>query len=48
LSISGEVEDCFYFDGEMRECSDEIINKFDMSKYEPIIWKSDNFDDVPF
>ncbi len=48
LSISGEVENCFYFDGEMRECISEIIDKFDALKYEPITWKSDYFDDVPF
>ena len=43
----GEI-DCFYFDGEMRECSEEILEKFDMSKFEPVIWKSIENEDIPF
>ena len=43
----GEV-DCFYFDGEMKECDKKIFQKFDISKYEPIIWKKIEDEDLPF
>ena len=33
--------DCFYFYGEMKECDDEVLEKFDMSKFEPIKWEID-------
>ena len=34
-----KIIDCFYFNKELFDCDDEILNKFDMSKYEPIQWK---------
>jgi len=37
--ISGEgYIDCFYYDGEIKKCSEEILEKFDMQKFEPIEW----------
>ena len=46
---SGEGNiDCFYYDGEMKECNEEILEKFDMQKFEPIEWKETKEDDLPF
>ena len=43
----GEI-DCFYYDGEIKDCNKEILEKFDMSKFEPIEWKNINDMDIPF
>jgi len=44
----GEVN-CIYFDGNiMWNCNDEIIEKFNIEKYEPIIWKEIEEEDLPF
>lgn len=41
--------DCFYYKDEILDCNDEIIEKFDMRKFEPIIWKKDESEeDIPF
>jgi len=42
------IVDCFYFNGKMSECDKKILNKFDMKKFEPIIWKTMNNKDIPF
>ena len=37
---SGEgYVDCFYYDGEIKDCNKEILKKFDMKNYEPIEWR---------
>ncbi len=33
------IVDCFYYEGEMKDCNKEILNEFDMQNYEPIEWK---------
>ena len=43
----GYIE-CFYFDGDIKECDDKVLEKFDMSKFEPIKWKKINNDKLPF
>ena len=46
---SGEGNiDCFYYDGEIKDCNEEILEKFDMQKYDPIEWKEIEEDDLPF
>jgi len=40
--------DCFYYDGEMKNCDQKILKKFDMSKFEPIKWNNIKEDDLPF
>jgi len=40
--------DCFYFDEEIKECNEKILKKFDMEKYEPIKWKTEEKQDLPF
>jgi len=42
------IVDCFYFDGEMKECNKKILDKFDMKKFEPIIWKEAINNNIPF
>jgi len=32
----------------MWNCNDEIIEKFNIEKYEPIIWKEIEEEDLPF
>lgn len=43
-----ENKDCFYFDGDLKECNEEIIAKFDSARYEPLIWKEPNNQNTPF
>jgi len=43
----GEI-DCFYYESEIKNCNKEILEKFDMSKLEPISWKNMEDKDVPF
>lgn len=31
--------DCFYYDGKIKDCNKEILERFNMQKYEPIEWK---------
>ena len=46
---SGEGNiDCFYYDGEMKDCNKKILEKFDMIKYEPVKWKETKEDNLPF
>ena len=46
---SGEGNiDCFYYDGEIKNCDEEILEKFNMQEYEPIKWKEIKEDDLPF
>ena len=46
---SGEGNiDYFYYDGEVKKCNKEILEKFDMQKYKPIKWKETKEDDLPF
>jgi len=30
--------DCFYYDEEIKDCNEDILEKFDMQKFEPIEW----------
>jgi hypothetical protein len=46
--IEEGVVDGFYFDGELKDINEEILEKFDMQKYEPIIWKEWDNDEIPF
>jgi len=48
VGLGGWEEDCFYYDGEMKECGEDVTDKFDTSKYEPIIWKEQNIPKDPF
>ena len=43
----GEI-DCFYYNGEIKDCNKKILKKFDMSKFEPILWKEIKNEDIPF
>jgi len=46
---SGEGNiDCFYYDGEMKDCDKKILEKFDMIKFEPVKWKETKEDNLPF
>ena len=46
---SGEGNiDCFYYDGEIKDCNEDILEKFDMLKFEPIEWKKIEEYDLPF
>jgi len=42
------IIDCFYVDGKIQECNKKILDKFNMTKFEPIIWKTMNNNDIPF
>jgi len=46
---SGEGNiDCFYYDGEIKDFNEDILEKFDMLKFEPIEWKKIEEYDLPF
>jgi len=47
---SGEGSvDCFYYDGEIKDCNEKILEKFNTKNYEPINWKGvEKEDEYPF
>ena len=47
-TIGEGEDDCFYYNGQMKECSSEIFEMFDVSKYEPLVWKDETIEDTPF
>jgi len=40
--------DCFYFNKSLKECDKNILKKFDMEKFEPIVWKEMEDKELPF
>ena len=40
--------DCFYYDGEIKNCNKKILEKFNMENFEPIEWKKIEEKDIPF
>ena len=48
ISVGGDEEEYFYYDGDMEEYKREIYEKFDVWKYEPFIWKKEIVEDISF